>query len=453
MNVVISFCGLSLLLLLGKALRVFIPFFRMLYLPSSVIGGLVGLFILTLLGDTIPDGWTIGWNEMPGFLINIIFAALFLGSPLPNIKEIWNRTAPQVCFGQLVAWGQYVVGLFITAILLAPYFGVPVMFGNLIEIGFEGGHGTVGGLSDLFVSLNWPEGKDLGLTVATAGMVLGIVAGTVLINWAVRRGHIEFIRRADNDPQLLKKLGFYPMEDRPDAGKQTVFADSIDSLAFHLAVIGMAVLGGVLMKQGIAALDTIVPASIQKLHILRSFPLFPLCMIGGILLQLLLTKLRPLNLFVDHGQIQRISGASLDFLVVSAIASIRLDYVLSHWLPLLILITVGLSWNVFCVLVIAPRIFKEAWFERAIADFGQSMGVTATGLLLLRTADPDNKTCAASSFGYKQIFHEPFMGGGIWTSLALPLVVTLGGWTVFLISAGAVLFWLLFWYIFINQKL
>jgi Na+/glutamate symporter len=30
-------------------------------------------------------------------------------------------------------------------------------------------------------------------------------------------------------------------------------------------------------------------------------------------------------------------------------------------------------------------------FERAIAEMGQSMGVTATGLLLLRAADPEQK--------------------------------------------------------------
>ena len=35
-------------------------------------------------------------------------------------------------------------------LVLTPLFGVPPVFGNLIEIGFEGGHGTVGGMeSDL----------------------------------------------------------------------------------------------------------------------------------------------------------------------------------------------------------------------------------------------------------------------------------------------------------------
>ena len=157
-------------------------------------------------------------------------------------------------------------------------------------------------------------------------------------------------------------------------------------------------------------------------------------------------------MIVDHGQIQRLGGAALDFLVVAAVASIQLDFVAANWLPLLLLILAGTLWNVFCVLVIAPRLFREAWFERSIAEFGQSMGVTATGLLLLRTADPESRTVAASAFGYKQLFHEPFMGGGIWTSMALPLVITQGNLFVWLISAGMMVFWLLFWFLVLRRQ-
>ena len=89
--------------------------------------------------------------------------------------------------------------------------------------------------------------------------------------------------------------------------------------------------------------------------------------------------------------------------------------------------------------------FREAWFERAIAEFGQSCGVTATGLLLLRTVDPENKTIAAESFGYKQLLHEPFMGGGVWTSLALPLLFTKGLGFVMIICTVMMLFWIIFW--------
>ena len=177
---------------------------------------------------------------------------------------------------------------------------------------------------------------------------------------------------------------------------------------------------------------------------LTSFPLFPLCLIGGLILQKFLMMIR-LDSMVSHGQIQRLGGAALDFLVVSAVASIRLDFVATYWMPLLLLVLGGVIWSMAMVLYVAPRLFRDAWFERAIAEFGQSLGVTATGLLLLRTVDPENKTAAAASFGYKQLLHEPIMGGGVWTSLALVLVFNKGIGMVWLISVGMVVFWLLFW--------
>jgi ESS family glutamate:Na+ symporter len=82
---------------------------------------------------------------------------------------------------------------------------------------------------------------------------------------------------------------------------------------------------------------------------------------------------------------------------------------------------------------------------------GQSMGVTATGLLLLRTVDPDDKTIAPAAFGYKQLLHEPFMGGGLWTSVAVPLVITSGGSMVLFISISAIVFWLIFWKLFLSK--
>jgi len=174
---------------------------------------------------------------------------------------------------------------------------------------------------------------------------------------------------------------------------------------------------------------------------MSSFPLFPLCMLGGLVVQILEDKFDRHKL-LDVGLTRRIQNAALDFLVVAAIATIRLEAIAEGLVPLLILIAAGIAWNVFCLLVLARRILPDAWFERAIAELGQSMGVTATGLLLLRVVDPDYESPAADAFACKQIVHEPFMGGGLWTSTAIPLLAWWGGLPVFLISAGAVAVWL-----------
>eukprot|EP00729_Bicosta_minor_P021096 gene21096-1792_t len=69
------------------------------------------------------------------------------------------------------------------------------------------------------------------------------------------------------------------------------------------------------------------------------------------------------------------------------------------------------------------------------------MGVTSTGLLLLRMCDPRNKTPALSAFSYKQLLHEPIVGGGIWTALVLPFVANAGIWPASATATTAVVIW------------
>ncbi len=444
MNFIMMFCGLCLLLVVGKFLRVKIPLLQKLYLPSSVIGGILGLIILTIWGDVIPPGWYAGWSKVPGFLINIVFAALFLGVAIPGIGKIWKTAGPQLAYGQIVAWGQYLVGIGLTLLVLGPMFGCPDVFGVIVPVGFEGGHGTAGGLAETFQKLGFGEGRDLGLASATVGMVAGVVIGMALINWAARKGLLKEIQLFESRNKL-ERQGIYEEGKRPPAGKQTVSADSIDSLALHLSLIGIAVLIGYGIQQGFVYVNKFMPGFIQELDILNSFPLFPLCMIGGLLVQLFFGRAKEASL-INHGLMQRLSGASLDFLVVAAIATIKIKTITDNFWPFILVVAIGIIWNIFCVLFLAKRILPNYWFERSIAEMGQSMGVTATGLLLLRTVDPESETEAPAAFGYKQLLHEPFMGGGLWTSAAVPLVISKGGWVVLVISVGAILAWLIIWY-------
>ena len=432
------FAVLSLLLVCGKILRLNFTFLQRLYLPSSVIGGLVGLAIASFFRDLIPAEWISCAQKFPGFLINVIFATLFLGVATPRFSKVVRIAFPQLCFGQLLGWGQYVLGLGLAGFVLVPLFGVPPAFGNLLEIGFQGGHGTVGGRSESFRSFGWEDGIDLGLTVATAGMIVGVVVGMTLVNWAYKRGYVKEVRAFDDRPEHERR-GIHPPEARPAAGQQTVCSDSIDSLAWHVAIVGLAVGIGYLLLLGLQHAEVaIFPDASRRLF--KGFPLFPLCMIGGVLMQTVVTRCGG-SLLVDHGQMQRLSGAALDYLVLSAVATIKISVVAANWAPLLAIVVAGTLLSLLLVVFLAPRLFKEAWFERSIAEFGQSTGVTATGLLLLRSVDPENKTVAAASFGYKQLLHEPFMGGGLWTALALVLVYQIGWMKVWLFSLAMTVLW------------
>ena len=423
MNAVVIFVLLSTLLVAGKILRVQLPVLQKLYLPSSVVGGLLGLVLLSSFPDSVPKEMITEMRLLPGFLINVIFATLFLGVAAPKMSNFASAVFSQLTLAQIVVWGQYVVGIGVCGFLLVPAFGVHPAFGNLLELGFEGGHGTVGGMSQAFVAEGWSDGIALGYTVATVGMIVGIVFGMVLVNWAYRRGLVKTVRPFSKRSKAERR-GIHERTNRPLAGRQTVAADSVDSLAWHIAIVGLSVLIG-------WGLWLLVP--------LKGFPLFPLCMVGGVLLQTG-AKLVHVDLLVDRDQMTRISGAALDYLALSAIATIELSVVAANWMPLAIMIVCGVVWTVFAVMFFGPRLFKTAWFERSIAEFGQACGVTATGLLLLRTVDPEGKTPASASFAGKQLLHEPAMN--LWVALAFALIFAIGWMKVFLISLAMLVLWI-----------
>lgn len=452
----LAFTALCVLLGMGYLLRIRLKILRNLYLPSCVVGGLVGLALVQILsgvagalgpdsasGDRlneILDACTGLWSSLPGMLINVVFACLFLGVKVPKASVIVRRAGRQLAYGQIVAWGQYVVPLALWLLFLGHLFpSLPDMFACILPVGFEGGHGTAAGMAETFDHYDWGSGKDYALTSATFGILSAIIVGMTLVNWAVRRGYAVHRQNPGEIPED-DSIGIIPVDQRPSAGKLSVKTDVIETFSLHVVIVGLAVGLGFLAKEGLVLIESQVPYLAQK-KLLSGIPTFPLCLFGGLLIQLLADKFDPHD-HIDVGITHRIQNASLDFLVVAAIATIRAKVIWAGLLPLILLVAVGIGWNVFCVMVLARRVFKDSWFERAIAEMGQSMGVTATGLLLLRVVDPDYETEAADAFACKQLAHEPIMGGGLWTAMAIPLVASYGLFNVFLVATAVVMIWL-----------
>ena len=102
MTAVIIFAVLSVLLVAGKILRVQIPLLQKLYLPSSIVGGLLGLLLLSLFREYVPNDVVEDMRRMPGFFINVIFATLFLGSGVPKVKNLSASVLPPLTQASLL---------------------------------------------------------------------------------------------------------------------------------------------------------------------------------------------------------------------------------------------------------------------------------------------------------------------------------------------------------------
>jgi len=413
----ISVLLLGVFLLIGKVLRVKIKLFQNIYLPASIIGGFVGLMFGPFVLKILPEFVMTTWQQIPGILINVVFATLFLGVMIPGVKKLWMQGGSQLCFGMIIGSGQYFVALLVTVLLLTPLFNVPHIFGTILEIGFAGGHGTAAGMEEVFTNLGYPAGSALGYMSATVGIIVAVVGGIFYINIAIRKGYCKNIDASKGIPEF-KKTGLIKEDsDRYSTSTATVASESIEPLAFHFSVTGVAILIGWLLLAGV-----------RKIHpVLEGFPLFPLAMIGGMIVQIISRPLK-IDRYYDKKSFDRILGISLDMLVVAAISSLKLDLFIANFWPFMILMVVGITWVFFCLIYLAPRMLPVNWFERGITEYGMQTGVTAVGLLLLRLVDPEYKTDTAQAFGFKQMLYEPFFGGGFITATAPFIVISMGVW-------------------------
>ena len=410
----LAVAGLGLLILCGLLLRRLVPMLARLMLPASLIGGFAGLAAGPHGLNAIPAGVVDTWATLPPLLITLVFAGLFLGVATPSPRTVVRLGGPLVRFSVVTALGQYVVGLLLAWLVLAPVFGTPLLIGCLIEVGFSGGHGTAAAMAPVFADLGFDAGGALGQMSATVGLIVGVVGGVALIQWGVRHGHTAG-ESGDGSGSRRGDGRQLPVAARRPIAIGTVSPDVIEPFTLHLAVILLAVVVGWVMLAGLRGLH---PS-------LGGLPLFPLAMVGGMLVQVAAERL-DLHDYFDRATFQRITGVSLDLLVAAAVASLSLDLVLQNVVPFALLMLAGTAWVVVSFVWLGPRLLRTDWFEQGIVVYGTQTGVAAVGLMLLRIVDPETRTTAAQAFAARSMVTSPLLGGGLVTA-TMPLLVQQAG--------------------------
>lgn len=456
-----SFIIIGALIIIGKVLRVFVPFLQKAFVPSSILAGLIGLLLgpevlgqmgveLFDTGGLFPESMLNVWEELPGLLISVIFASLFIGKTIPHLKKIWKVAGPQVTFAHFISWGQYVIGAILAITILVPVFGLHPAVGALLEISFVGGHGTAAGLSGTFSSVGFEEGMDLAVGLATVGVLSGVLLGMALINWGARKGKTEVLSSPDDiSDEQRKGLIANENQDEAPAGHKTTRSEFIETLTVHFAYIGIAIGIGYLLLEGLILIEEAF--WIDDIEIFTHLPLFPLAMIGALLLQILMNRFVKQNV-LDPGMVKSIQGFALDILIASAIATLSLAVIAEYWIPFLIMSVAAVGWTILSFIFIAPRIMPDHWFERGIGDLGQGLGMSAAGIMLINLVDPQNDTPAKEGFSYKQLMLDLIVGGGIVTAASVPFFNAFGPVPALIFAAVITIGWLLLGLLYFGRK-
>lgn len=424
---------LSLVFATAALVRRRTRFLRKLFIPTAVIGGFVVLAfgpegIGRLTGETglFPQEVFAIWKQLPGVLINVMCAALLLGERLPPLKEIWGISGPHVIMAGIMSAGQFAIGGLLVLFLLEPVFGFNEKAGALIELSFAGGHGTLAGLTPVLVEYGAEDLLDVGLGLATIGMVTGMVIGTMLVNYGVKSPSISLARQTTTSPEEDLDIDHHlPLpEDEP-----------LDESRGMTQVTAATVFIGVSIAVGFALLELFRWLfNLVGSHFFDKFPLFPFAILGGVLVQLCARRFK-FESAVNRRAVEGLGGIAIDGIVMCAIGTLSLGALGAHIGPLIFLALGSVGWSIFLALVIGRRIFPRHWFEHSIAEFGESQGNVATGFVMLDMVDPARQTDVARAYSYRQLITRPVVGGGFVSALAVPMI-DLGGLAAFTIATS-----------------
>src|SRR5262245_40061002 len=330
---------------------------RALFIPTAVIGG----FLILVLG---PEGLgrLIGgtgvfsaqtfavWKALPGLLVNVMCATLLLGERLPSLKTIWSISGTHVIMAGIMSAGQFAVGSILVLLLLEPVFAFNGKGGALIEMSFAGGHGTLAGLTGVFVEYGATDLLEVGLGLATVGMLAGLVVGTMLVNQAVKYPSISIARQRPTSPD--DDLDIDHHLPKPDD-------EPIDEWFGMTQVTAAAVFLGVSIGVAIALLEIFRRAfNVLGSDFFDKFPLFPFTIIGGVLVQLCAVRMSSESA-INRRAVEGLGGLAIDGIVACAIGTLSIGALGHHIAPLLILAVASIGWSVFAIMVIGRRVFPH----------------------------------------------------------------------------------------------
>lgn len=390
-------------LLLGAFLRAKVPVFRRWLLPASVIGGTIGL----LLGPGIwgsgaplpfPDDWISFWEALPVVLIVPVFAAAPLGmgmDPSKKRRRLRDMAPIVLLMTGIFALGgsiQYILGygLNLAMTAISPESGLYRTFGYELPQGFAGGHGTATAIGSILQDFGlpwWQTSQGVSLTLATIGLIGGMLFGIFFINRAARKGETQLLGNSHAiDMDTLQGYS-KDIDKQGSLGRQTTANSSIETITVHLTILLIA-----------SALAYLLSARMRVWVPAVYLPVWFYALLIMYVLNFILLKLK-LHWLIDTKVKARITGTFSDFAITAAIMTLPIKAVSAYIVPILLMALLGFVGTYFVTFPLYRRTFKGDYaFERAIMSWGVNTGVMITGMTLLKITDPEYESPVLSDF-------------------------------------------------------
>ena len=394
---------LSIMLIAGLLLRAYIPIFQKIMFPASLTGGLVGLLLISfdLVSINVEIVKTFAYH-----FFNISFISLGLTSFKEEFKakgeqkivkgSAWMAIMQAVTFPLQAIVGTIILFLFLTA----GYEPMFKTFGFLLPLAFNEGPGPALSIGSVWEGLGFANASTIGLTFATIGYFFAFFVGVPLANRGMKKGKYQNQKL----PAFFVR-GVLPKEEQPEsAGFITTHGSNLDCITFHMALVGMVY---IMTYFVLLFLSNLLPPDAGRI-VWGFFFLFGL--IVAIFLRMVIERTTQFGHLMDPSLQRRITGFSVDYLIVATGCGIQLFIIGKYFVPIIVISAVGGIITTLVVFMLSKRL-QDYKLERAVAIYGVVTGTVSCGLMLLRIVDPEFKTPVAREIAFMNIFSIPIIGG------------------------------------------
>ncbi|TNF09682.1 MAG: hypothetical protein EP317_00390 [Bacillota bacterium] len=408
-QIVIYLMLIGVFMFIAKILKTKAPFLNKVVIPTSLLGGFLGLltsliFSPILFGtETFFDGQIMDTIVYHALAIGFIALAL-KREPAKLNKKIWST-------GMLITSTyalQAVIGIVLVFTLFSDKF---IGSGMLVALGFGQGPGLA-----LSIGNTWNEqlqgfGGTLGVSYAFLGFVFGGTVGVTLINIISRKNG------------MLKPRQY----DEVSVAKQNIEIDTIreisilDGLTTQLVIISIIYGAVAATLFGSYYLLGLLPGEVgnQIFGLLKGFN-FIIGIMYALVYKKIITRIerkgKSLRFMTNNYMLSNIASLSFNIMIAGSVMMITLTFLSEYGLQLIITSILAGVLTLLYLRYMTKIIYTHYKDEYFVGLFGMLTGVASTGIALLKGIDPNLESPVAE---------EMVLGSGTAISVALPLFVIL----------------------------
>ncbi len=406
--IIVYFLLIGVLMFFAKILKTWVPGLNKVVIPTSLLGGLIGLIISLVFAPIIIGENTFIDVDYMGYIVYHALAIGFISLALKRSnskikKKIWST-------GMLITSTyalQAAIGIVLVLTLFSDKF---VGSGMLVALGFGQGPGLALSIGKMWNDMLMGNGATLGVSYAFLGFVFGGTIGVLIINVMSRKkGYAK--------PKNYNEVSVGKETIEIDTVKEISLLDGLTTQAIIISIIyGLVYLTLVLANLALANLGNIGETIFG---LLKGFN-FIIGIMYALLYKQILKELekkgKNIKFMTNNYILSNITSMAFNIMIAGAVLTITLDFLSSYGIQL---ITTAILAGVATMLYLrfmTKRVYPQYQDQYFIGLFGMLTGVASTGLALLKGVDPELETPVAE---------EMVLGSGTAISMALPLFAIL----------------------------